>query len=120
MGKLLKKNWKKILIVLGAVVLVILLYYKVAWKPSVVNDYVRSEINIERDVIDSVKDTASNVSNEVKEGAENLENKANETDENGQKGSRSIVGWGIILGAIIVGILILDAIMQPSSDKKKK
>ena len=115
MGDLLVKNWKKILIFAGIVILAILLYCKITWKPNIIEDYRESDIVIERDVIDGIKDTSKDISEDAKENID----KANE-EASGKNGSRSIVGWAIILGVAFFAILLLDMLMQPSGDKKKK
>ena len=112
MGSLLKKSWKKIVIIIGAVILAFSLYFKIAWKPTVVEDYVNSDIEIERDVIDKIKDTSNDAKKDIKE----LNESTMEKD-----GSRSVIGWIIIFGLIVGGILVLDLLMQPNEkDKKKK
>lgn len=115
MSNIISKNWKKVLIVAGAVVLAILLFYKISWKPNVIEDYKKSDIAVDRDVIDGIRDTSKNITNDAKEYAEETDKEIEE-----KTGSRSVVGWIIIIVAVAFGILILDMLMQPSDDKKKK
>lgn len=112
---MIAKNWKKILYVIGAIILGVLLFYKLTWKPNIIEDYNNSGIEVKSDVIDSIKNTTSDITNNAKEYAQ-------ETDKDIEEktGSRSVVGWFIILIGLVFVILIIDMLMQPKDDKKKK
>ncbi len=119
MGTLIAKNWKKILIIIGAIVLGVLLFYKLTWKPSVIDEYKKSDINIDRDFIDNMKNTTNEVHDKIQDGDDDHLSYNPETGE--VRGSRSVIGWIVILGVALVGIMLLDSAMNSSSgDKKKK
>lgn len=114
MGKFLTKNWQKIFIVLGAIVLAVLLYLKVTIKPSIVEDYIKSDINVETDIVDDINKGSEDLAEDV---AEQIPTDS-EIMEDTQKGK--IIKWAIIVGGIFVLLMVLDSFMQSSSKEKKK
>ena len=120
MGNLLIKSWKKIFIVIGVIILAILIFQKITWKPNIIEDYEESDINIQRDVIDGIKGSSKEIRDEIR--GDDDEHLSLDTKTGEVRGSRSVIGWIVIFVIVFVAIMLLDSYMQGSSSggSKKK
>lgn len=117
MKKWLVKNWKKIFIVLGVVALIIIAYPKVVLQPTVVKDYVNSDINIKSDVFDGIKETTEDVTNKVENSNKEAEEDVGVEVKEADNASKS---WIVVIVIAFVALLILDLILQGGSSKSEK
>ncbi len=117
MKKWLVKNWKKIFIVLGIVALLIIAYPKIVLEPTVVKDYVNSDINIESDVFDGIKGTTEDVTNKVENSNKDAEEDIGVEVKEADKSSKT---WIVVVVIAFVALLVLDLILQGGSSKSDK
>lgn len=118
MENLIVKNWKKIFIVIGAIILAMLLFYKISWKPNVLEGYLNSNINVEKDVIDNIKSSSTTIQDDIR--GDDDKNLSLNTKTGEVKGSRSVIGWVVIFVIVFVAIMLLDSYMSGSSSSGAK
>lgn len=115
MAKLITNNWKKLLIILGAICILILLYQKIVIKPNIVNDYLDSDIYVESDIFDSVQNGAGQISDKVEDDIAN-----NPVTSESDNTMQNVIKWAVIIGIIFLAIMLLDSLLQGSGDAKSK
>ena len=113
MAKLIMKSWKKVLILLGVLCILVLLYQKIAIKPNIVENYLDSDMSVDSDLIDGVGNATEQITDKVESDI------ANSSDENDETMS-TVWKWGFIIGGIFLVIVILDCIIQTPAAKKGK
>lgn len=117
MKKWLVKNWKKIFIVLGVIALIIIAYPKVVLQPTVIEDYVNSDINIKSDVFDGIKETTEDVTNKVESSNKGAEEDIGVEVKEADNSSKT---WIVMIVIAFVALLVLDLILQGGSSKSEK
>ena len=118
MKKFIANNWKKIMITIGVILIILNLGLKLIQKPNVVTGYIENGPVVEEDVFDKIFGFADDTTDKVEDNPNDIE------DEYGkQTGIDSKLFKGmIIVGAIVIGIVIISSLFEggDKKDAKKK
>ncbi|MBR4110905.1 MAG: hypothetical protein IKK43_04390 [Clostridia bacterium] len=113
MKKFIANNWKKILIFIGVILIIINVGLKIIQKPNVVTGYIENGPVIEKDIFDKIGDTADDATGNIKDNPHDIK------DEYGEKTGidTKFFKMMIITGVIVGGIILFSSIFE--SDEKK-
>lgn len=114
MKKFISKNWKKILIAIGVVCIIINLGVKILQDTNVVTGYVENGPIIEKDIFDGISDAADNAANKVEDNPNDIEDDYGKETGIDSKTFKTM----IIAGAIVIGVVIIGSLLDGSDDKK--
>lgn len=114
MKKFISKNWKKILIIIGVVCLIINIGIKILQKTNVVTGYVENGPVIEADMFDKIFGVAEDAADNVEDNPHDIKDEYGEQTGIDTKLFRGM----IIIGAIVIGLFILSSLIEGGGDKK--
>ena len=118
MKKFIANNWKKILIVITAICIIINLGIKIIQKPNVIPGYIENGPVVESDVIDNITDATGEVADKVEDNPNDIEGEPAE-----EKGTdKKLFKIMVILIVALGGIFLFSALFEKDdkADKKKK
>lgn len=116
MKKFFANNWKKILFIIGTILIILNIGTKVIQEPEVVTGYIENGPVIEKDIFDKVEDTAIGATTKIEDNAADIKDGYGEQTGIDAKLYRIL----IIAGAIVLGILILSSLVEGDSKKAEK
>lgn len=114
MKKFISKNWKKILITIGVVCIIINLGVKILQDTNVITGYVENGPIIEKDIFDGISDVADGATNKVEDNPNDIKDEYGEKTGVDTKSFKTM----IIAGAIVLGVVIIGSLLDGSDDKK--
>lgn len=127
MKKFISKNWKNILLIIGAIFLVIDLFFIITTPATVSEDFLKYGPNIESDIFDATETITGEVNDNINESISQENNADKESGEDTglidkvseSTGMSPNLAQGLIIFSIaLVGLLILSGIMDGSSASK--
>lgn len=114
MKKFISKNWKKILIIIGAICIIINIGVKIIQDTNVVTGYIENGPVMEEDIFDKIFGVAEDVTGNVEDNPHDIKD-----DYGEQTGIDSRLFRGmIVVGAIVLGIVIISSLFEGGGDKK--
>lgn len=118
MKKFIANNWKKILIFIGVVLIIINIGLKIMQKPNVVTGYIENGPVIEKDIFDKIGDTAEDAAGKVEDNPNDIEDEYGEKTGVDTKFFRIMIITGVIVGGIILFSSLFES--EDKKDAKKK
>ncbi len=118
MKKFISKNWKKILITIGVVCIIINLGVKILQDTNVVTGYIENGPVIEKDIFDNITDTTEDAVDKVEDNPNDIEDEyGKETGIDSKSFKTMIVAGAIVLGVVILGSLLDGDDKKPAKKK---
>lgn len=114
MKKFISKNWKKILITIGVICIIINLGVKILQDTNVVTGYIENGPVIEEDIFDGISNAADDAVDKVEDNPNDIKDEYGEKTGIDTKSFKTM----IIAGAIVLGVVIIGSILDGSGDKK--
>ncbi|MBO5178796.1 MAG: hypothetical protein J6B87_00395 [Clostridia bacterium] len=118
MKKFIANNWKKILIVIGVILIIINVGLKLMQEPNVVTGYIENGPIIEKDMFDKIGDTAEDATGNVKDNPDDIKDEYGEKTGIDTKFFRIMIITGVIVGGIILFSSLFES--DDKKDAKKK
>lgn len=118
MKKIIANNWKKILIFIGIVLIIINVGLKFMQKPNVITGYIENGPVIEQDMFDKIAGTTEDAAGNIKDNPNDIKDEYGEKTGIDTKFFRIMIITGVIVGGIILFSSIFES--DEKKDAKKK